>query len=51
MDSSTTAIGLELEYREPCISREVGTDPNGPEKVEQNFNADGGCLKMSLYAS
>ena len=38
----TTALALELEYREPSIVRELEPNPKGP----QDFNPQGGCLKI-----
>jgi hypothetical protein len=43
----TTALALELEYREPSISREIGTESERPTELQ----APGDCLKMSSHAS
>ena len=43
----TTKLALELEYREPSISRETEPNPSG----SQNSNHQSDCLKMSLVAS
>jgi hypothetical protein len=38
----TTALALELEYREPSIVRELEPNPSGP----QDFDPQGDCLKI-----
>jgi hypothetical protein len=43
----TTTLALELEYREPPIFREIGTESERPTDLQHQ----GDCLKMSLYAS
>jgi hypothetical protein len=40
----TTKLALELEYREPSISRELDLNPIGP----QDCNPQGDCLKIEL---
>ena len=40
----TTALALELEYREPSIVRELEQNPSG----SQDFNSQGDCLKIEF---
>ena len=40
----TTALALELEYREPSIVRELEPNPGGP----QDFNPQGDCLTIEF---
>jgi hypothetical protein len=40
----TTALALELEYREPSIVRELEPNPSVP----QDFNPQGDCLKIEF---
>jgi len=37
----TTTLALELEYREPSISREIGTRPERPREGEAEFQRRG----------
>jgi hypothetical protein len=43
----TTTLALELEYREPSIFREIGTETERPTELQYS----GDCLKMSLHPS
>ena len=40
----TTKLALELEYREPSISREWELDPSGP----RDCNPQGDCPKIEF---
>jgi hypothetical protein len=40
----TTKLALELEYREPSISREFELNPGGP----QDCNPQGDCSKIEF---
>jgi hypothetical protein len=40
----TTALALELEYREPSIVGELEPNPSRP----QDFNPQGDCLKIEF---
>jgi hypothetical protein len=42
-----TTLALELEYREPSIFHEIGTESERPTELQ----TQGDCLKMSLHAS
>jgi hypothetical protein len=42
-----TTLALELEYREPSMFHEIGTESKWPTELQ----TQGDCLKMSLHAS
>jgi hypothetical protein len=43
----TTTLALELEYQEPSIFCEIGTETERPTELQHS----GDYLKMSLHAS